>query len=372
MSMFKILRVSAVAIPLLNFVSGHSHLECTDAKGPGQCAGYPRYYSHYKQGYEGSDESKDRNFIVAAGAIRCPTAPADSGQMYTTNYPMAKWMPGSTVVVQWPPRGHLQQKHSDVWIYCSTDASSAGSKVDEQAIFSGTPGDESLTSSAATTTSGASNNATGGMELIATTPYDNCNGSDVSWAKCTGQVQVPSTWQQGEIRSCMFAWTLNDAQQYIDCFEVQVGSGGLNVVASNSSDTQDPRALLGPSQVEVDNSVTPSAPPSVAASSNNNSAASAPPSSQAVPPGHEGHNHPHNVVAPSPPTPSQSPSEAVAPLQQTQANSEASVNAPSPQPINTEKSLEQKLCQCVDNLCTGSLGSSNLCSILKRLCQFVN
>lgn len=38
-------------------VLSHSHLECTNVDASGKCLGYGRYYSTYKNGYKGTDES---------------------------------------------------------------------------------------------------------------------------------------------------------------------------------------------------------------------------------------------------------------------------------------------------------------------------
>jgi hypothetical protein len=168
---------------LILFASCHSHLECTNLVDEG-CHGYSRYYSIYKKGFENSNESKDRNFITNNGKWKCPEPPAAKDTQYTEQYPMAKVYIGQKVTIQWPPRGHLKQNHSPVWIYCDSIESSSSS-------------------------------------LIATLPYDNCKGADVSWAKCTGSFRIPKEWKES-VKSCKFVWTLNNSQTYVDCFEYEI------------------------------------------------------------------------------------------------------------------------------------------------------
>jgi hypothetical protein len=82
-------------------VHAHSHVECTKFNGQ-QCQGYARFYWYNKQGFEGTDQSRDRNYIVSAGLQNCPAAPA-AGDPYNSDYPMATVSPGEMVELQWPP-----------------------------------------------------------------------------------------------------------------------------------------------------------------------------------------------------------------------------------------------------------------------------
>lgn len=93
-------------------VSAHSHVECTKVSDAGdKCLGYARFYWYNKQGYEGTDESRDRNNIVSAGLQNCPIRPA-AGEPYNNDYPMASVRPGETVKIQWPPVSLLNHDHS--------------------------------------------------------------------------------------------------------------------------------------------------------------------------------------------------------------------------------------------------------------------
>jgi hypothetical protein len=151
----------------------------------GKCEGYARYYSYNKKGYEGTAESRDRNYVVSNANDRtCPPKPAADVQEYTAQYPMANVAPGEEVTLVHPPRGHTSQNSSPVTISCKSDA--------------------------------------GAEEILGTFSYNNCVGSDISWATCTGSVKIPSTWKSGSTKSCFWIWTLNGGQTYVDCFEYKV------------------------------------------------------------------------------------------------------------------------------------------------------
>lgn len=171
----------------------HSHVECTKLVN-GRCEGYAVYYAYNKQGFENTPESKDRNYIVSEGTRSCPVG---VGERYTNEYPMATVSPGEQVTIQWPPRGHTSQPNSAVWVYCFKEAGDF-TQVTEKKQF------EAET------------------ELVAEMEYGNCEGDDVSWAVCTGSFMIPSSWKEGEIRSCRWVWTLSGSQTYVDCFEYNV------------------------------------------------------------------------------------------------------------------------------------------------------
>ena len=189
---------------LIHTVSSHSHLECTQVQKNGTCTGFPRYYSIYKDDYKSNAESKDRNFVVSPGTLHCPLPPAGKDKEYTPNFPKARVVPGQEVTLQWPPRGHAGQPHSDVWIMCAPKRMQEG-----QIIQGGDP---------------AKDDKVGEFVKVATLPYStNCQGGDISWAKCFGSFSVPSGWDQGEY-GCLWVWDLNGSQRYVDCFEFDVVS----------------------------------------------------------------------------------------------------------------------------------------------------
>ena len=212
--------ISAVALSALltsKIVHGHSHVECTNLEN-GKCLGYARYYD-YNHSPTNANESRDRNYIVSAGTMTCPQQPLGDAKEYTDKFPMAQVRPGQNVTVQWPPRGHLAQPHSPVWIYCFQSTGKKDPVSEKDA----------------------------GLRLLATMSYENCVGDDVSWAKCTGSFQLPQDWQPG-VHSCQWVWELNGGQKYVDCFEYEVSAGEkisassptLSVSASsaNVSDTE--------------------------------------------------------------------------------------------------------------------------------------
>lgn len=211
-------RFNFIILVLGAFVRAHSHIECVKLGTDGKtCQGYGRYYSIYKAGYEGTLESKDRNFIVSPTLLQCPLDPAQGAQEYTEKYPMATVSPGENITMHWPPRGHADQPHSDVWIFC---ADSSGKKLGRDEIYQGNAEkDEQIDPF-----HGNDDANIGSLTKIGTMAYsENCQGDDVSWAKCTGSFKIPKDWKEGETRSCMWVWELNQGQRYVDCFDVKVG-----------------------------------------------------------------------------------------------------------------------------------------------------
>lgn len=198
----------ASTLALIRSVHSHSHVECTDVSDSNECRGYARYYSTNKAGYEGTDQSKDRNDIVSAGTRTCPIAPGPVSEMYIDKYPMAHVNAGQKVKIQWPPRGHQKQQSSPVWIYCANTPSS---------MFPLT-GD--------------------GYSKIAEVPYiGDCHGDDISWAKCYGEYMVPTNFTQGTY-NCYWYWILNGGQEYLDCFDISVGNTAApSAVTSSVSDS---------------------------------------------------------------------------------------------------------------------------------------
>jgi hypothetical protein len=161
-------------------------------------------------GYEGSDESKDRNFIVPSSVFQCPAQPSGGDAVeYTSTYPKAQAIAGGRLTLQWPPRGHAKQPHSDVWIFCGEQ------RLMPTDVFSGNVRQDTLTHR-------SDKNRV--LKRVATMGYaTRCTGSDVSWAKCTGDLEVPRDWKSGQ--SCMWIWELNGGQTYVDCFDVDVAGG---------------------------------------------------------------------------------------------------------------------------------------------------
>lgn len=64
--------------------------------------------------------------------------------------------------------------------------------------------------------------------------YAECQGSDVSWAKCYGSFKIPSDWKAGEVRTCQWVWKLVE-QTYVDCFEFQVTSENTNTQSNTAN-----------------------------------------------------------------------------------------------------------------------------------------
>ena len=188
-------------------VKAHSHVECTKLVN-GECQGYARYYDYNKRDYLNTPESRDRNNIVAAGTRTCPQMPLAGEKPYTDRFPMAQVRPGDSVQIQWPPRGHAAQPHSPVWIYCSWKPTDKDSQLKLEDYVE-----------------------------LAELPYaTNCKGSDISWAVCTGSVQIPQNFTAG-IHTCQWVWELNGGQTYVDCFEWDV----KNEIVGNVTTTDLPK-----------------------------------------------------------------------------------------------------------------------------------
>lgn len=189
----------------------HSHIECSDYQADGNCSGYARYYTYNKQGYIGTNKSRDRNYVVSSGTQTCPTQPS-ADPAYSAQFPMASVEAGQNITLYWPPRGHTQQPSSAVSIYCSTIPGVQNPETGKESYLS----------------------------LVGTMSYDHCVMTDVSWGTCTGSFQTPKSWKVGEMYTCQWVWVLSGST-YVDCMEYKV-------VSPNSSSSSVPSYPLQSSQ----------------------------------------------------------------------------------------------------------------------------
>ncbi|KAJ3087293.1 hypothetical protein HK102_011420 [Quaeritorhiza haematococci] len=195
-------------------VSAHSQPSCTQKTSDTSCAGFPRYY-HFNhlpipQPTSGNGNtfyaSRDREFLVPEfSTATCPQLV--SVPEYTTAFPMARAKAGEQLVLQHPPRGHANQEPgSQVFVYMHPT-------VDLYPGVLQPPRSE--------------------MQLIGQFDYaGNCVGTqqEVSWANCTGSVQLPEVSTSGTY-TFWWRWDLNKIP-YADCFEVYIEAGNGSTIGS--------------------------------------------------------------------------------------------------------------------------------------------
>ena len=178
-------------------IYGHSYVVCTDYRD-GDCHAFARY-TDFNTPAGSPTGYRDRNLQ----GTKCPIF---QGEKYTTKFPMAETLPGQTLKLQWPPRGHDKQDSSQVSIKMSPGAVETTDKL--------------LDSPDLTT-----------FKELAKVPFQigetsdkKCfispTAGDHGTGNCTAPIIIPMDTKPG-IYTFSWTWTLVGVD-YTDCFDIKV------------------------------------------------------------------------------------------------------------------------------------------------------
>jgi hypothetical protein len=224
---------SLLLLSLAIQVYSHSWVSCTDYRisstsdtqvyQNGKCVGFPRAWA---QCCENTAFGLDRgfNFQPSNGKLcRDPLNKANGYQAsYSSTSPMAKYSPGQTVCLAWPPKNHVAAS------CINKDIPDNGMEV----YMSGPNPDADPTSFSQMTKVADWGRNPGGDAFKG---FQNCPNfcSNPDKATCTGCFSIPKNAQVGAVYTFIWTWEFNaKTDQYSSCWEAQIVSNTQGMALS--------------------------------------------------------------------------------------------------------------------------------------------